>query len=233
MMRKKVLIFLGAAFLFFALFATSNADLLLLGNGVINKSANPDDIGGSFNLVYDSDLDITWFDYSVYPAIENWNDVLAWVEHLVVTDALSGKIYDNWRLPRAVDGPHTPEFVGYNVTSSEMGHLYYVELGNIGRKDILGNDQLGYGLKNTGPFDDLVEGWNYLTGTDFTQYPFLEGVFNFNFEDGHQGLSTKTYGGHVIVVQDGGASVPIPGAIWLLESGLAGLVVTRLKRKSD
>ena len=47
--------------------------------------------------------------------------------------------------------------VGFNVTSSEMGHLYYEELGN----------QPHFGLQYTGDFDNLLAASWYWSGTDY------------------------------------------------------------------
>jgi len=56
-----------------------------------------------------------------------------------------------------VDGTTT---AGYNITSSEMGHLYYTELGNDGYFDTSGNttgcsESSPYCLTNTGDFQNL------------------------------------------------------------------------------
>jgi len=40
-----------------------------------------------------------------------------------------------------------------SITSSEMGHLYYVDLGNKGYKALDGTIQSDYGLKNTSFID--------------------------------------------------------------------------------
>lgn len=73
-----------------------------------------------------------------------------------------------WRLPATVDGSRVYGWegdpdgdgnydytAGYNLANSEMGHLYYTELGNLGYYDTNG-DNVGdgnYGLKNAGDFD--------------------------------------------------------------------------------
>jgi len=66
----------------------------------------------------------------------------------------------NWRLPETVDGAYSWGYdgtttAGYNITSSEMGHLYYASLGNLGLYDTSEKFQPGWGLVKTGPFSNL------------------------------------------------------------------------------
>ena len=78
---------------------------------------------------------------------------------------------DDWRLGSTVNGLYQYGYDGtttggYNITTSEMGHLFYEELGNLGYYDTSGNYQAGYGLQNTGDFNNLVDSW-YWSGTDY------------------------------------------------------------------
>jgi hypothetical protein len=93
-------------------------------------------------LIYDTDLNITWYDYTKSQA--HWPDQVAWAAGLTV-GGVTG-----WRLPSTVDGPYTNPFdytgtttAGYNITTSEMGHLYYTELGNIAFYDVNGGHHPG------------------------------------------------------------------------------------------
>ncbi len=91
-------------------------------------------------LIYDNDLNITWYDYT--NAYANWYTQTSWASALTVN--YGGTIYDDWRLPVAVDGPYVFGYDGtttggYNITTSEMGHLFYEELGNDGGYDLAGN----------------------------------------------------------------------------------------------
>ncbi len=127
-------------------------------------------------LIYDSDLNITWYDY-VTPTQETWEEQINWADNLAVN--FGGNIYDDWRLPVAVDGPSEGDgydgttYGGYNVITSEFGHLYYSELGNIGAKDIEGNWTNCYiCMTNTGPFNNLLEyAGYYWTGTEQSSWP--------------------------------------------------------------
>lgn len=78
-------------------------------------------VAGSFQLIYDADLNLTWLDYSKGAA--SWDAQMTWATNLAVT--VNGLTYDNWRLSSA--GTSTTS--GYGLTTAEMGHLYYNELG--------------------------------------------------------------------------------------------------------
>ncbi len=111
----------------------------------------------------DSDLDITWYDYTNAP--NTWFSHTSWAENLTVTAGTS--TYNDWRLPENVDGSYATlgydgsTYSGWNITSSELGHLYYTELGNMGSRDVNGV-LTGCGtaspscLANFGPFQNLV-----------------------------------------------------------------------------
>ncbi len=103
-------------------------------------------------LIYDVDRDITWYDFSNPQDI--WDNQVAWADMLVVD--FGGTIFDDWRLPTSFNEDGSPPTFGFNA-DSELGHLYYVELGNLGYLDTSGNSQAGFGLNNTGPFQSLVE----------------------------------------------------------------------------
>jgi hypothetical protein len=81
-------------------------------------------------MVYDDVLKITWLQDANYAQTSgydtagqmDWNAAMTWANNL----SYGG--YDDWRLPSALnyqDGSG-PCF-GFNCTSSEMGHLYYID----------------------------------------------------------------------------------------------------------
>lgn len=93
-------------------------------------------------LIYDTDLDITWYDFT--NTASTWQSQVDWTEALAVT--FGDSVYVDWRLPTTVDGQYATlgyngsTFSGWNITTSEMGHLYYgPELGNTGSRDVLGS----------------------------------------------------------------------------------------------
>ncbi len=156
----------------------AQADLYLIGQGT---SAH-----GTYNLIYDTDLDITWYDYTNPAAI--WQDQMAWVSALSVNFGVN--TYTAWRLPATVDGPFVYGYdgtttAGYNITNGEMGDLYYTELGNLGEYDTSG-DPTGCGsdcLTNTGDFQNLLP-TQYWSSTSYLGWPDV--AWRFIFDRGIQ-----------------------------------------------
>lgn len=200
-MKKKHLLNLVLGLLIFNI--PEPAPAALVGQGAVTYA------GAERRLIYDTDLNVTWLDFSNSPG--NFASQALWVNNLSIN--ISGNSYENWRLPI---NPPSSQVVGYNVTNSEFGHLYYFELGNI-----KGN------LNNTGIFQNLLPVW-YTSGTE-------EGgnVWHFAFFDGWNTYGTKNYSSYYgIAVHEGKISAaPIPGAVWLLGSGIAGIATFRLKKK--
>jgi hypothetical protein len=141
-------------------------------------------------LIYDSDLNITWYDHT--NSFNSWQNQMNWASALTVD--LGGTIYDDWRLPSIVDGAFVWGYdgtttAGYNITSSEMGHLYYTELGNKGYFNASGvGPQPGWGLSNKGLFINLLpvtywSGSEYATDTNY--------VWGYSTDSGGQGTLTK------------------------------------------
>ncbi len=145
-------------------------------------------------LIYDSDFNITWYDYT--KSQDTWDNQMTWASGLTVN--FGGTIYDDWRLPSTVDGPYVwgndgTTTAGYNITSSEMGHLFYTELGNKGYCSTSGYcPQAGWGLKNEGPFTHLDPVGYYWSSTEYAATP--SNAWFFNFYTGAQQLGgTGTY----------------------------------------
>ena len=80
--------------------------------------------------------------------------------------------FDNWRLPTALDQDGSGPWGGLNRTGSEMGHLYYTELGNSEGS-----------LTNPGDFTNLRPG-HYWSGTEYA--PDSGGAWDFHFGYGLQ-----------------------------------------------
>jgi len=161
-MKTRIVVFLIVG-LFLGFSGAAHADLTVIGTASYQ--------GSTFNLIYDNNGPngpITWLDYSS-PG-NTWQNHVNWASGLGsnLTVALSPCYMStidwttDWRLPTTVDGPYVFGYngtttAGYNITTSEMGHLYYTALGNKGYYDTNGNGpQPGWvSPPHSGPFQNL------------------------------------------------------------------------------
>jgi hypothetical protein len=144
-------------------------------------------------LIYDSDRNITWYDYTQSTTdSETWGSLLNWASALTVN--LGGTVYDDWRLPTIIVTEDPPVHAyngtttyGYNITNSEMGHLFYLELGNLAYYAVDGTyPQPGWGLSNTGAFQNLQATF-YYSDTTAPGNPWSAVYFNFGVGEQYVG----------------------------------------------
>ena len=165
-------------------------------------------------LIYDTDFDITWYDFTNTSA--NWQAQVDWALGLSVT--FGSNVYDDWRLPTALNQNGSGPCGGYNCTGSEMGHLYYTELGNLS----------GGPLTNTGDFQHLLSG-TYWSGTEYAGNTVF--AWDLYTNGGYQGTISKTNPFSAVAVRPGLAVVPEPVSSALFIVGAATLGVRRLRNK--
>ena len=209
MMIKKTLTFPLILFAVFIISGSADAELIKIGTVIINRGADgsrgaaglPVSGGIEYNLIYEDDQGLIWLDYTNRDG-RNWDLQMRWAAGLNEPGVLTYKLdpgisvswKGDWRLPKTVDGARRFGFdgtstAGFNITTSEMGHLFYVSLGNLGYYDTQGKPRTGWfpdsdwGLKNTGPFENLQTGL-YWSCTEYGPYPGQHAwAFHFGFGD--------------------------------------------------
>jgi len=209
---KRIFVLLFALAVVLGLYVQTHATLIDRGT---------DSLG--YHLIYDTDLNITWYDYT--ESGNTWQNQVNWAAGLTVN--FGGNTYHDWRLPRTVDGPYVEGYdgtttAGYNITSSEMGHLFYTELGN---KGFIATDgtypQPGWGLKNTGPFTNLQKTnfYPYWSGTERAADPAT--AWNFIFAWGSQDWGYKAQSDlYALAVRPGDVSSTVDLQASILKSYL-------------
>lgn len=233
------------------------------GQGTWESTLQGRDLDGNattFEAYYDTTLDITWLaDANAAGATMNWADANAWAAGLDV-NGITG-----WRLPTVAPVIGERIFIsgfsnnaktdfgyadaegwvnGSGVPVSEMGHMYYVTLGNLGF--CTPNDldpascatQDGFGLTNTADFLNVQitsrywsgtvignRAWGFLFFSGF-QEPSLQGAPLFAWA-----VHSGDVGAAVGPVPTPGVPVPIPGALGLFGIGIASMWGTARRRR--
>lgn len=178
-------------------------------------------------LIYDNDLDITWYDYT--NSYNTWQNQMNWAGGLSVT--FGSNTYTDWRLPTVTDigndgcnYGYSGTDCGYNVDTStgEMAHLFYDELGNLAQYNTSGSRLLtGFGLTNTGDFENLKSQSTYWLGTEYDRYS----AWNFSTTFGGTYNYYKSSLDYAVAVRLGDVSAVAPEPVSMILFGVGGVVM--------
>ena len=182
--------------------------------------------------VYDADANLYWlanantaktsgYDTDGYMT---WAGAQSWITSLNTASYLG---YSDWRLPTTLQPDATCDSqsggisFGYNCTGSEMGNLFYNELGGAAGSSILTTHNADLALFNN------VQSFSYWSGTEYA--PNTDGAWTFSTNHGGQGAYYKNVYLFAWAVRPGQVAaapgnVPEPGTEWLLGIGLLGLM---------
>ena len=139
--------------------------------------------------IYDTDTQLSWLKDANYAmtsgydadGMMTWDQAVVWAASLNSGSGYAG--LTGWRLPTTIQPDSTCSgqsgyaSYGDNCTGSEMGHLFYVALGNTSGS-----------LTNTGPFNNLqLSCWSATTYLGDAAF-----AWDFNFNFGFQEINDKT-----------------------------------------
>lgn len=177
-------------------------------------------------MIYDTDLNITWLADADYARTSgfasdgrmDWITANAWADGLVYSG------YDDWRLPSTlwpdatcIDHESFPEWKE-NCTGSELGHLFYMELGG----------EVGSGLNplNNNNYTLFTHILGFSGNVFWSSTRGDEGLaWTFNYHNGFQTQDTQSRLLRPWAVRTGDvAAVPILGSLPLLVVGAAPML---------
>jgi hypothetical protein len=192
--------------------------LALLASAAVTGTAQASLFDRGNGLIYDDVKDITWTANANINGLMFWTEAVSWAYNLV----LGG--YSDWRLPTTITATvgykETGIEFGYNQTGSELGELFYNELGGVANSSITTTHNANYNLFTN------VQNYAYWSGSGYASSP--RSAWAFSTINGYQDNIFKLNKLYAWAVRPGDVSaVPLPAAFWLFGSGLMGLLGLR------
>lgn len=191
--------------------------------------------------LYDTTLGVTWLRNANVNGGMNWANANAWAANL--TTGSGAAAISGWRLPTmSVANPDQgysydgSTAAGDNVpgSSSEMASLFFNTLGNKSSVDTSNNIQAGYGLTNTGSFQNM-QSFVYWLGTENASN--LNYAWYFDTAYGAQSSRLKNTYFYALAVHTGDVMAPVPEpetyAMLLLGLGVVGAISRRRSRAAE
>ncbi len=192
------------------------SEIIAANGGVIHDVPNTLDTvpnSGTYTL--------TTADFDISTGRMTWWGAQAWANNL----SLGG--VTGWILPTT-----TVQSVGYNQTGSQLGDLYYNQLGGVANTFITATHNANYNLfsnvqnhyiSSSSNESDSANAWLFFIGVDDQGTPYQ------GFQDNWNPKSSLSY---AWAVRPGDVTaVPLPGAVWLFLTGMIGLM--GLKRRGS
>lgn len=203
-------------------FVVATVVALMIGNA---QAALFDRGGG---MVYDDALNITWLQDANYAQTSGYDSDgrMSWTLANTWAANLGYGGFDDWRLPTPLNQDGSGPCGGSNCTNSEMGHMFYNNMGASAGNSIL----TGENTANLTLFANLQVG-NYWTGTAHSDFI----AWDFRNHSGHQGYYMRGEDFYAWAVRNGDVAAPIPEpetyAMMLAGLGVMGGIARRRQSK--
>ena len=155
-------------------------------------------IDRGIGMIYDTELGITWLKDANHAATLGYdnNGAMVWDDAMTWAGQLSFAGFNDWRLPDAHNQDGSGPVADRNVSSSELGHMFYNVLGGTYGQSILDSSNSNIGL-----FEN-IQAYGYWSETEVEINP--NAAWFFYLQNGWQGGDTKDrYEYYAWAVRDG------------------------------
>lgn len=149
-----------------------------------------------------------------------WSGAQLWIAAMNTADYLG---YSDWSLPTTLQPDASCSIQssgissGYNCTGSEMGNLFYNDLGGVAGQSITSTHNANYDLFQN------VQSYGYWSGTSAVVNNAY--AWDFGTSGGIEGYNHKGSTFYILAVRTGQvAAAPLPATAWLFGSGIIGLM---------